>query len=44
MHVGLGLSISQKLLALIDSNLTVNSKLGKGSCFSFELPLVVSIE
>lgn len=40
MHAGLGLAICKKLIALLDSTLTVESKLGKGSCFSFELKLV----
>jgi signal transduction histidine kinase len=38
-HVGLGLAISQKLVALLNSELTVESELGKGTCFSFSLPL-----
>lgn len=42
VHVGLGLAISQKLLALINSKLSVESELNKGSCFSFELPLAES--
>ncbi|MDF2177783.1 HAMP domain-containing sensor histidine kinase [Aliiglaciecola sp. CAU 1673] len=36
-HVGLGLAISKKLMALLDSELTVQSEVGKGTCFSFEL-------
>jgi signal transduction histidine kinase len=39
-HVGLGLAISQKLVALLNSELRVESELGKGTCFSFSLPLV----
>ena len=41
-HAGLGLAICQKLMALLNSDLTVESKLGKGTCFSFELTLVNS--
>lgn len=36
--LGLGLSISQSLLELHDSVLSVVSEPGKGSCFSFSLP------
>ena len=36
---GLGLTISNKLLELMDSKLEVKSELGKGSCFSFDLKL-----
>lgn len=35
--VGLGLAISQKIIALHHSELLVQSKLGKGTCFSFRL-------
>ncbi|MBU2918247.1 HAMP domain-containing histidine kinase [Psychrosphaera sp. F3M07] len=38
-HVGLGLAISKKLVALLNSELTVESELGKGTCFSFSLTL-----
>lgn len=38
-HVGLGLAISKKLVSLLNSELTVESELGKGTCFSFSLPL-----
>jgi PAS domain S-box-containing protein len=34
---GLGLTISQKLLAMMGSTIEVSSRLGGGSCFSFEL-------
>lgn len=37
LHTGLGLAISKKLMALLDSELKVQSELGKGTCFSFEL-------
>ncbi|MEP7704529.1 HAMP domain-containing sensor histidine kinase [Paraglaciecola sp. 25GB23A] len=40
MHAGLGLAICKKLIDLFDSSLTVESQLGQGSCFSFELKLV----
>lgn len=36
--LGLGLSISRSLLELHNSELSVVSKLGEGSCFSFSLP------
>lgn len=36
---GLGLSITKKLLELMGSSIQVKSALGKGSCFSFVLPL-----
>ena len=39
---GLGLSISNKLLSLMDSQLSLESEVGHGSTFSF--PLVVNIE
>ena len=37
-NVGLGLAISQKLVNLLNSDLTVKSKYGKGTTFSFSLP------
>lgn len=39
LHAGLGLAISRKLMHLLDSDLTVNSQVGKGTCFSFELAI-----
>ncbi|WP_303316182.1 response regulator [Flavivirga abyssicola] len=39
---GLGLSISKKLLNLQDSDLKVESELGKGSTFSFEITYKIS--
>ncbi len=36
---GLGLSISSNLLALMESQLNIESQIEKGSIFSFELPL-----
>lgn len=42
VHVGLGLAISKKLMALIDSELTVQSELGVGTCFSFDLKLAIA--
>jgi signal transduction histidine kinase len=40
LHAGFGLAISRKLMALLDSDLSVQSQLGKGSCFSFELKML----
>lgn len=37
--VGLGLAISQNLIAKMGGKLSVSSTLGRGSCFAFELPL-----
>jgi signal transduction histidine kinase len=39
-HVGLGLAISQKLVNLLGSGLNVESKLGKGTTFSFDLTTI----
>jgi signal transduction histidine kinase len=36
-HAGLGLAISKRLSVILNSDLNVESKLGQGSCFSFEL-------
>ncbi len=36
---GIGLCITKKLIELMDGTLEVNSALGQGSCFYFELPL-----
>lgn len=41
---GLGLGISKKLIELLNGEITVTSELGKGSCFSVNLPLVVTDE
>ena len=38
---GLGLAISRELVRLMGSDIRVDSELGKGSCFSFELCLPV---
>lgn len=39
-HAGLGLAICKKLMALLNSELKVQSHLGKGTCFSFELSVM----
>lgn len=36
---GLGLSICQKILQLLDGTISVESRFGEGSCFSFSLPI-----
>lgn len=38
-HAGLGLPISKKLLTLLDSDIQVKSRLGQGSCFTFDLAI-----
>jgi signal transduction histidine kinase len=38
-HAGLGLAITQKLSAILQAELIVNSELGHGSCFSLSLPI-----
>jgi signal transduction histidine kinase/CheY-like chemotaxis protein len=40
--LGLGLAIVKRLTKLIGSQLTLTSKLGRGSCFAFTLPLAAS--
>ena len=39
IHVGLGLAISQRLMSFMHSQITVESELHQGSCFSFTLPM-----
>lgn len=41
VHIGLGLSITQKLLNVLDSEIRVRSVLGEGSRFSFHLNIAV---
>jgi signal transduction histidine kinase len=36
---GLGLSICKRLLELLNGSIRVDSEIGKGSCFSFSLPI-----
>ncbi len=36
---GLGLSISSRLIQMMGSTIQLESEVGKGSCFSFEIPL-----
>jgi len=38
---GLGLALSQKLCKLMGGEVFVESKLGKGSCFTIRMPLMV---
>jgi len=39
---GLGLSICKRLSELMDGSIWAESELGTGSCFSFEVPLIVA--
>lgn len=41
---GLGLTISNRLLGLMGSQLSLSSEIGKGSCFSFDLRLPTASE
>lgn len=42
--LGLGLSLAKKLATLLGGTITVESELGSGSVFSFEIPLKNSVE
>jgi CheY-like chemotaxis protein len=42
--LGLGLAVAQKLIALLDGSITVDSELGKGSVFSVTLPFKLPSE
>jgi len=42
--LGLGLAVAQKLIALLDGSITVDSELGKGSVFSVTLPFKLPTE
>ncbi len=41
--VGIGLSITKKLINLMDGSIYLVSEMGKGSCFTIELPLEKSV-
>ena len=41
---GLGLSICQHLVSLMGGNIGVQSEVGRGSCFWFEIPLQVGVK
>jgi signal transduction histidine kinase len=41
---GLGLAITHRLVELHGGELTLDSELGKGSCFYFSLPVAVAIQ
>lgn len=40
---GLGLSISQRLVQLMGGEIQINSRLGRGSCFTFSIPVMSSV-
>jgi signal transduction histidine kinase len=41
---GLGLALSQKLCALMGGGISVESELGRGSCFTIRIPATLSVE
>jgi len=41
---GLGLALSQRLCAIMGGGITVDSQLGKGSCFTLRIPATLSAE
>jgi signal transduction histidine kinase len=42
--MGFGLTISKQLVEVLGGTISVKSEFGKGSCFSFTIPLKVNFE